>query len=718
MENKKIGSYQLADKIAETNGAKLYRANYSKDIDKEEDFFYAVKEYCNCLRRKGTLKQEKKISHEIENYALKSIVIPILNVIEEGEYEYAIMQFKKNGMFLKDWIETMETTYGTGNIPLEFSLQMIEEILDSLEVLHCFEKKEKQIGYLHLDLHPGNIFLESVDIKKRQVGKAKFIDFFSALKIEEGKPVDAEKKMAIISDYSAPEQLARECYKYGLSTDLFSVGVIFLRMLLGKLELTEDNCLTKEIQENIQHFSENPVMNYAILQFLKCCMEEHPNYRYQNAKEMLCAVEKLKRCYNAYKEQDYYTLFSIAYEMVIPEQKGKGLQSKLNIKNFQNAVIKLEGDLRQNKIPVSKCTYLFEFLWDCLQHQEATIPVNIKWNLLNSGIACYNHTGDNWRTKQLYEEIEKLKSDISLMDYLGYLNRIAVMYADRYEFEQAYEIASKNVNSLEIIKNAYIQVAKENEIIPYEESTRVLHLARTYSAKGTYMVWTKREEPMVAFEQALQEFGDDIGNKVITISHILQYAIEIKDKQLYENYVSEMIKIDVNYEYFHEYKNVKEGLSKILEGEFDRFSLLVFLKGIYAFYMEDVTEECQKKLVQLLQDERLKKLGIHPAQLIYKYIALILYESGWELEDVEEALFFSMTCIEQAKIDLQKPINIMMCMTYQIMWIYNEVTEQEEENEELLLMMKEHAKKSGWDKLYQELEQKGNIKEVLRYEHQ
>ncbi len=706
MEHKNVGSYELADKIAQTNGANLYRAKHNKDRNSEEDFFYVVKEYCSEMIEKGALERERKISHEIENYASKSIVIPILDVVEEKEQEYAIMQFRQNGIFLKQLIES----YGTESVPIEICLEVLEEILSSLEVLHSFQKKGKEVGYLHLDLHPGNIFLESIDIEKKQVGKVKFIDFFSALKIEEGEIIDRGSKITVASTYCAPEQLSREIYKYRPATDLFSVGVICLRMLLGKVELTTEHCLTKEIKEKIQHFSENSVMNYALLQFLKCCMEESPNYRYQSAKEMLCVVEKLKQCHNAYKEQDYYTLFSIAYEMLIPEHKLEVLQGQLNIRTFRNSAKRLEEDLVQDNINVPKCTYLFELLWNCLQHQEDRIPVDIKYCVLNSGIACYNHTGDNWRTKQLYEEIEKIKNNIPLMDYLGCLNRIAVMYADRYEFEKAYEIISKNICSLETIKNTYIQVAKENGIMPYEESARIIYLARAYSAKGTYMVWTKRENPIVAFEQALEEFGDSIGNKLITISHILQYAVEIKDKALYEQYAKQ---------YFRQYETIYDGLCIILnKDKLNEYEILTFLKGIYAFYVEDVTKQFQNKLIELLENEELKKIAGHPIQLIYKYIALILYDSNGNFASVEDALLQSITCIKIGKIDLQKPLNIMMCMTYQTMWIYNEVTGQEEENEELLEIMKEHCKNSGWDKLYEALEEQGSIKEVMRYEHQ
>ena len=118
------------------------------------------------------------------------------------------MQFRKNGMFLKEWIERMETTYGKGKIPMEFSLKVVEEILKSLKELHSFRKKGKEIGYLHLDLRPENIFLESVDSEKTKVENVKFINFLSALKIEDGELEAIENKITIVSNYSAPEQLA------------------------------------------------------------------------------------------------------------------------------------------------------------------------------------------------------------------------------------------------------------------------------------------------------------------------------------------------------------------------------------------------------------------------------------------------------------------------------------------------------------------------------
>ncbi|MBR4026974.1 MAG: hypothetical protein IKJ01_05380, partial [Lachnospiraceae bacterium] len=706
-----VGTYKLADKIAETHGACLYRAKNNRDTDNEEDFFYAIKEYHNECIPKGMLAREKKISHEIENYAPKSIVIPILDVLEDRNKEYAVMQFRKNGLFLNELIEKLELQYGKGKIPLEMSLEVIYEILSSLEVLHSFRKENMQLGYLHLDLHPGNVFFESVNMEEKEMGKAKFIDFFSALKLENEEIVlNSDTMMSVNFKYSSPEQKAGEYYKYGFATDLFSVGAILFRMLIGTVKPDGESINEKTFFQHIEHVAEHSIIKYALLRFLECSMQENPKYRYQNAQEMLQAVEKLKKCSLAYQESNYYGLFSIGYEMVIPEDNVVTFSKTLNIREFRNSVMCLENDLMQNCINVLKCKYIFELLNKCMEIQLEKVPSDIKYSLYKSGLACCNHTGDSLKAKELLDEIEKIKNDLPLMEYLKCLNRAAVTYADRYEFEQAYENVCRNVRGLEAVKDTYEQVAEQNGILSSGETARIMDLARAYSAKGTYMVWAEKEDPMIEFKKALKEFGNSIGNKMITLSHILQYAIEIQNKELYEEYSKE---------YFGTYKNLCNGLDLVSdEHNFNPFNLLVFLKGMYTFYIEEVDFECQNKIVKILDSKVIRELHAHPVQLIYKYIGLILCEyNGNMTMEAEGAFLASMTCLKEGKINLNVPINIMMCMTYQTMWIYNELTQQTEENEEILKLMMEHCKESGWEKLYQALVNAKNIKAVLRYEH-
>ena len=590
-----VGTYKLADKITQTHGACLYRAQNCTDVDNEDDFFYVIKEYHNEIIPQGVLEREKKISHEIENYATKSIVIPILEVLKEEEKEYAVMQFRKNGLFLNELIEKLELKYGKGNIPLHIVFAIVGEILSSLKVLHSFWKKEQQIGYLHLDLHPGNIFFESADIETEEVGKVKFIDFFSALKIEQKKVILNEDEIISINfKYSAPEQKEREYYKYGIATDLYSVGAIFFRILTGETKSDDEILYEEDFFPSIKQAEICLIVKYIICTFINCCMEKNPKYRYQTADNMLCALDKLKKCYKAYQKNDYYTLFSIAYEMAI-ENEVVDAFDEINMKEFRNSVMNLETDLKQDCIHILKSKYLFECLLKCMELNREKIPADIKYNLYKSGLACCNHTGDSLKAKELFDEIEKIKADLPLMEYLSCLNRAAVTYADRYEFEQAYETVCRNIQSLESVKNTYEQVAEQNGILSSVETARIIDLARAYSAKGTYMVWAQKGDPIPVFKQALQEFGENIGNKMITIGHILQYAIEVQDKVLYEEYSKV---------YFGTYEKLCDGLEIVFDRQnFSPFKLLIFLKGIYTFYRKKVDFECQNKIIELLDSE-------------------------------------------------------------------------------------------------------------------
>lgn len=712
MKQKRIGIYEVGERIAETRGSYLYRAQNCRNAELEEDYFYALKGYHSEIIPYGTLEREKKISHEIENHAPKSIVIPILEVIKEGEQEYAIMQFRKNGMFLNELITELELLHGKGKIPLSISFEIISEILHSLKVLHTFWKKDRQIGYLHLDLHPGNIFFESIDIGKEELGKVKFIDFLSTLKMEQGEVLFHEDAMILANAYSSPEQKEQEYYKYRPATDLYSVGAILFRLLTGETMRSEEMCeedIRKLLIRKVPGGTEHATMQNMLCTFIECSMEENPKFRYQSAESMLEALENLKKCHKAYEEKNYYLLFSIAYEMVIPVDK-TDIFSNLHFGKFRAGVNQLENDLHQDRINVPRCKYLFECFWNCMKIQADEVPVDIQYKLYSSGIACCNHTGDSLRAKAFFEEIEKFKQHLPLMDYLGCLNRAAVMYADRYEFDKAYEIACGNIKSLEAVKAVYKSVAEHNGIQQLDESSRIIDLGRAYSAKATYMILAKKGDPIPEFEKALNEFGGDIGNRKITLSHMLQYAVEIQDKALYEKYKNE---------YFGEYSTLSAGLDLVSDkNRFNEYALLTFLKGVHTFYMEEFDSICREKIRALMDAEAVKELDSHPLHLIYRYIGLILYAYEKEVTiDVENAMLASMTCLDLIKIDVSRPMNIMMCMNYHTMWLYNELTEQEEENKELLELMMAHCRNSGWSKLYKELEKTASIKAVLRYEY-
>lgn len=690
----KIDNYKLLDVIAETNYAKLYKAVKVTDSDlySEDELFYAVKEYCYGDIEEAALEKEKRISHHIENHASKSIVIPILFDIKYKEKRYAVMQYKKNGMFLSEMINQLEIKYGAKKIPVDTVLNIIEEILKSIQIFHSFDNGN---GYLHLDIHPGNIFFESADIDANEIGKAKLIDFYNSIPIENGKTNDKmENIRCAVSEYASPEQLEGEVRKFCRATDYYSVAAIFVRLLQGSP--------ASEIKEE-----KNTIWGAAVNTFISCAMNYNPKYRFESAEEMMTALHKLKELAQAISACSYFKLLSLSYDMFLSEITDKIRNLNFLEDKFEAAVKQLETNLKENIIETAKCYYIFSALWVMAEHVWDNLKAEIKNQLICSGIACCNHMGKTQEAIELFEKLQETKAYLSVLDYLALVNRAAVMYADYGKFQQAKDFIVKNIDSLESIKQTYQKVAIANQMNG-KNAYRIKELGRAYSALGTYMTLLREENPLEFFQKALIEFDDDIGNKEITISHILNYAIEIQDKVLFCRYAEE---------YYGKMESIEEGLKNLLCDRIDLYKLYVFLKAIYVFE-EQLGDGLLKMVVNLLDNERLRAFTYHPIQLIYKYIGLILYKVTGKVDTrVEEAMYLSMTCIENGKINLNSNINILMCITYQTMSIFNQITKQEDENIYLENIFRKHCKECRWNHFIELLESGRSLDQLLNYEY-
>ena len=169
-----------------------------------------------------------RISQEIASYAPDNIVVPVTEIINYEGMQYAVMEKKRTGVFLQSMIRD-------DGLPVKDVFRLAEAILKALCTLHSFAGSEPRIGYLHLDLHPGNIFIEHDEhdsLSEVNVGSAKFIDFATAIKIYDGKPCLRDNWA--VSSYSAPELYRTEKTWCSPATDTYSVGAILYTLLTGK----------------------------------------------------------------------------------------------------------------------------------------------------------------------------------------------------------------------------------------------------------------------------------------------------------------------------------------------------------------------------------------------------------------------------------------------------------------------------------------------------
>ena len=713
-----VGDYKILRTICKTESSCLYEVENCSATGSKDELPYVLKEMSLDETGTSTLEYEKKISQDIENSLEKSIAIPAMTVFKQDGKEYAVMHMAKNGKFLSEIIEMLEESSEEEEWKAELIFKIIDAVLISLGELH---KK-----YLHLDLHPGNIFLENFDFETMTAGFAKFIDFYSAVKInEEGKGIKKEH-LSFTNGFTAPEQLNSNQVIFTASADTYAVAAITARMFLGKDFLSKTEKLDVGYSRELIYHGQNPILDILLRKFLICGLEYSEDYRFTDAGKMRKTLSALMESIQAYKISDYYGLFELAYSMLTSRGEINVDGLKFDGRSFSASVAALSGSLYQREPNVEKCLFIFELLWKMKKKFLAQIWSGDLISLIKSGIACYNHVGQSRKAYALFEELEGMKQQIHVLEYLSIRNRAAVFLADSYRYAKACEMMRENVSQLEKIKDTYKKTA-QNLGMEAADCHQVTDLARSYSALGQYMTFLRlwdsendillQGDPEAAFLKAIQEFGQQTINQNITYSHLLHYAIQRKDekgKQIFEKYRKV---------YFGREGNILEQMDETLEKWEFKYELYVLLKAIYTYYIEEVNDKFAEKIYGMLTNRKLLNCKEHPIELIYRYMGLILYEYNKKRgtspvdEYVKDAFVNAVTCMEPAQIDMEKDLTIIMCISYHSMWKFNCITGQENRNEELIEFLQEHCRRSGWKELREKLQQVQNLDKVFEYEY-
>ena len=713
-----VGDYKILCTICKTESSCLYAVENCSVTGSKDELPYVLKEMNLDETGTSTLEYEKKISQDIENSLEKSVAIPAMTVFEQDGKEYAVMHMAKNGKFLSEIIEMLEESSEEEEWKAELIFKIIDAVLISLGELH---KK-----YLHLDLHPGNIFLENFDFETMTAGFAKFIDFYSAVEInEEGKGIKKEH-LSFTNGFTAPEQLNSKQFIFSASADTYAVAAITARMFLGKDFLSKTEELDAGYGKELIYHGQNPILDILLRKFLICGLEYSEDYRFTDTDRMRKTLSVLMESIQVYKTSDYYRLFELAYSMLVSRSEINIDGLKFDGRSFSASVAVLSGSLYQREPNVEKCLFIFELLWKMKKKFQAQMWSGDWISLIKSGIACYNHVGQSRKAYALFEELEGMKQQIHVLEYLSIRNRAAVFLADSYRYEEACEMMKKNVAQLEKIKDTYKKAAQDLEM-EVADCCQVTDLARSYSALGQYMTFLRlwdsendillQGDPEAAFLKAIQEFGQQTINQNITYSHLLHYAIQRKDekgKQIFEKYRKA---------YFGREGNIFEQIDETLEKWEFKYELYVLLKAIYTYYIEEVNEEFAEKIYGMLTNRKLLNCKEHPIELIYRYMGLILYEYNKKKgtspvdEYVKDAFVNAVTCMEPAQIDMEKDLTIIMCISYHSMWKFNCITGQENRNEELIDLLQEHCQRSGWKELREKLQEMQDLDKVFEYEY-
>jgi tRNA A-37 threonylcarbamoyl transferase component Bud32 len=156
-------------------------------------------------------RENDEVRNLFLNEARKMALVKHQNVVQvydilEGDKPTIIMEYMGGG--------SLATRVGTSSLPVDVVLQIVRQIATGLRAIH-------EAGLVHRDIKPENILEES--------GKYKITDFGVAISGEE------EAMPFVTNKYAAPEVLI-EPSKIGQSSDIYSLGIIAVELLLGPRE--------------------------------------------------------------------------------------------------------------------------------------------------------------------------------------------------------------------------------------------------------------------------------------------------------------------------------------------------------------------------------------------------------------------------------------------------------------------------------------------------
>jgi serine/threonine-protein kinase len=120
-----------------------------------------------------------------------------------------------------------EVLAGQGVLPPDRVRHIVTQVLRSLREAH-------ELGVVHRDIKPGNIFLSNVDGDPDFV---KVLDFGIAKSLDEGHEQSMTATGAVIGtvSYMAPERLSE--FRSAPAADLFSVGIMMIELLEGRVPI-------------------------------------------------------------------------------------------------------------------------------------------------------------------------------------------------------------------------------------------------------------------------------------------------------------------------------------------------------------------------------------------------------------------------------------------------------------------------------------------------
>ena len=266
--------YEILEKIGEGGMAVVYKARCNK-----LNRFVAVK-----ILKSDLASNEETVGKFIrEATAIATLSDPnIVNVLDVGNQDdlyYIVMEYVKG-----DTLKKVIKEYGTLNY--EAAVDVAIQIAKALDCAH-------RNNIIHRDVKPQNILLT-------EEGRVKVADFGIA-KSTTTQTITNTTTIMGSAHYFSPEQAKGSVVD--ARTDLYSLGVVIYEMVTGKVPFEADSPVSialKHIQEDVVSPKQiNSKIPESLSNLIVKAMDKEPAKRYQNAKEIIADLQRIKADPNA-----------------------------------------------------------------------------------------------------------------------------------------------------------------------------------------------------------------------------------------------------------------------------------------------------------------------------------------------------------------------------------------------------------------------------------
>jgi len=260
------GRYEIQKLLGEGGMGAVYKA-----IDRELDRPVALKlirpELASNSSMLARFKQELLLSRQVTH----KNVIRIYDLGDADGVKFITMEFVE-GQDLRALIQDKN------KFSPEEAVEVMQQVCQALEAAHA-------VGVIHRDLKPQNIMREAS-------GRILVMDFGLARTME-GDGMTQTGALVGTMEYMSPEQaLGKELDQ---RSDIFTAGLILYELLTGKMPFRADSALASLIKRTQERAI--PVSDHdgsipgALSEVVSKCLERDPNLRYQNATEVLRALD-------------------------------------------------------------------------------------------------------------------------------------------------------------------------------------------------------------------------------------------------------------------------------------------------------------------------------------------------------------------------------------------------------------------------------------------